>query len=214
MLRLVIHLLYGVEGQFVQKTEVEDYIKHVKNNNPNGVVLCIETEKGTHEKIKTQGAFNVYLQVGDTVYIDFLGKGFDMGAITKGKSTHESWTIPWDEILFLEPNNMNRFGYKKIDEENYIQTVNDRKIHLINLNYSLDEIEKYIPKKYSPIPIWVKDMLINEIIIPLYYKQQRLILSGLKSFGIQGMIVEERLFPIEMNRKDRFAEKKFTDMER
>lgn len=48
----------------MRKDGVENYINRVKRSNPNGVVLCIDTEDGTHEKIKTQGAFNVYFQTG------------------------------------------------------------------------------------------------------------------------------------------------------
>ena len=85
MLELVKRRLYGVEGHVVKKSEVANYIQRVKQSNPNGVVLCIDSEEGTQEKINTQGAFSVYFQVGETAYVDFLGKGFDMGAITKGK---------------------------------------------------------------------------------------------------------------------------------
>lgn len=54
---------YGVEGRFARKTDVEEYVRRVKEKNPNGVVVCIDTEEGTHEKIKTDGAFNVYMQL-------------------------------------------------------------------------------------------------------------------------------------------------------
>ena len=43
---------YGVEGRFARKTDVEEYVRRVKEKNPNGVVVCIDTEEGTHEKIK------------------------------------------------------------------------------------------------------------------------------------------------------------------
>lgn len=37
----------------MRKEGVAEYIRRVKQSNPNGVVLCLDTEKGTHEKIKT-----------------------------------------------------------------------------------------------------------------------------------------------------------------
>ena len=43
---------YGVEGRFARKTDVEEYVRRVKEKNPNGVVVCIDTEERTHEKIK------------------------------------------------------------------------------------------------------------------------------------------------------------------
>ena len=42
---------YGVEGRFARKTDVEEYVRRVKEKNPNGVVVCIDTEEGTHENV-------------------------------------------------------------------------------------------------------------------------------------------------------------------
>ena len=176
----------------MRKDGVENYINRVKRSNPNGVVLCIDTEDGTHEKIKTQGAFNVYFQTGKKIYIDYLGKGFDMGAITKGKENHEH-------------------GYTKISDEDYLESARRRLRHLLNIGYSPDEIRGKIPKTYSPMPMWIKDMLLEEIVMPLYYKEEVLKQEGLKSFGVQGMIITDKLFPIEFNREQRFAEKKFLE---
>ena len=59
--------------------------------------------------------------------------------------------------------------------------------------------------------MWIKDMLLEEIVMPLYYKEEVLKQEGLKSFGVQGMIIKDKLFPIEFNREQRFAEKKFLE---
>lgn len=45
----------GVEGNFVRKDQVKDYIARVKQSNPNGVVLCLDQEEGTGEKVRTNG---------------------------------------------------------------------------------------------------------------------------------------------------------------
>lgn len=197
----------GVEGNFVRKNDVSEYIKRVKQSNPNGVVLCIDTEDGTQEKVKTDGAFNVYLQMNDKVFIDFLGKGFDMGAITKGKENHESFVIDWDEILFVTPNKMNKYRNNIISDEKYIESARRRLQHLINIGYKREDIKGKIPRTYHPMPLSIKEMLLDEIILPLYTQKEDLIRQGLDSFGVQGMILDGKLFPIEFNRKERFAEK-------
>lgn len=211
MQKLVNLQHFGVEGNFVRKDDVENYIQRVKKNNPKGVVLCIDTEEGTQEKVKTDGAFNVYLQMNDKVFIDFLGKGFDMGAITKGKENHESWVIDWEEILFITPNKMNQYRQRIISNEEYISSARRRLQHLINIGYKKEDIKGKIPREYSPMPLSIKEMLLDEIILPLYMKREGLIRDGLKSFGVQGMIIDGKLFPIEFNRKERFAEKSFFD---
>lgn len=213
MLKLENFQHCGVEGSFVKKEQVEDYIKRVKKSNPKGVVLCIDTEEGTQEKINTQGAFNVYMQMNDKIYIDFLGKGFDMGAITKGKENHESWVIDWKDILFVTPHNMNKYRQNIISEQAYLESARRRLVHLLNIGYSPAEIKGKIPKSYSHMPDWIKEKILDEIVMPLYYKKNSLLYNGLKSFGIQGMIIKERLFPIEFNRQERFAEKSFFEEE-
>ena len=169
--------------------------------------MCIDTEEGTQEKVKTDGAFNVYFNVYDKLYIDFLGRGFDMGAITKGKENHETWTIDWDDILFVTPRNMNRYRKHIISDKDYLESARRRLQHLINIGYSKDAIRGKIPRTYSQMPDSVKEMLLDEIIIPLYIKQDELARHGLRSFGVQGMILNHELFPIEINREVRFAEK-------
>ena len=207
MLKQVNHPLYGVEGNFVRKTDVEEYIKRVKRNNPRGVVLCIDTEEGTQEKVKTDGAFNVYFDMKERIYIDFLGKGFDMGAITKGKENHESWIINWDDILFVKPNKMNQHRIYKISDEDYLESARRRLKHLLNIGYSAEDIRGKIPKTYTPMAPSQKQMLLDDIILPLYCNKESLIHNGLKSFGVQGMIINGELFPIEFNRQERFADK-------
>lgn len=211
MLKQGNNLLYGVEGRFARKSDVEEYVRRVKEKNPNGVVVCIDTEEGTHEKIKTDGAFNVYIQLYDKVFVDYLGKGFDMGAITKGKEIHESWVIDWKDVLFLKPNNINNERTFLISQNDYLESARRRLTHLLNIGYKPEDIKGKIPKNYSPMSIVIKDMLINEIIIPLYFQKNKLKETGLNSFGVQGMIIDNKLFPIEFNREERFSTKDFYD---
>ena len=199
----------GVEGCFATKEQVENYISRVKKSNPNGVVLCIDTEEGTHERIRTDGAFNVYLQMYDKIYIDYLGKGFDMGSITKGRENHESWTIDWKDALFVTPHNMNLYRHHLISNEQYIESARRRVQQLINIGYSADDIRGNIPRQYSQMPESIKELLLDQIVLPLYSNKEKLVQEGLKSFGVQGMIIDGRLFPIEVNRKERFAEKSY-----
>ena len=56
-------------------------------------------------------------------------------------------------------------------------------------------------------------MLLDEILLPLYCKKDDLIKNGLNSFGVQGMVLEGKLFPIEFNRKERFASKELFSRE-
>ena len=200
----------GVEGAFIAKNQLPGYIERVKKSNPNGVVLCIDTEDWTHEKINTDGAFNVYFNLGDRVTIDYLGRGFDMGAITKGKEHHEVWDFQWEEIPFIKPNaTMNRNRIYLIDDEKYLESARRRIEYLLRIGYSEEQVKGKIPRHYSPMPPSIKEKLLDEILFPLYSKQLSLRQDRLTSFGVQGMIIGGKLFPIEMNRMIRCAERSF-----
>lgn len=197
----------GVEGNFVRKDEVKEYILKVKQSNPKGAVLCLDQEEGTREKVRTDGAFNVYLQMGQKVYIDYLGKGFDMGGITKGRENHETWSFDWNDALFVTPYNMNRYSHTIITQEQYLGSARRRLQQLLDLGYSREYIQGKVPKTYSPMPNSTKERLLDDILLPLYEKRINLEKDGLKSFGVQGTIVDGRLCPIEFNRPERFTAK-------
>lgn len=197
----------GVEGNFVRKDQVKDYILRVKQSNPNGVVLFLDQEEGTREKVRTDGAFNVYLQIGQKVYIDYLGKGFDMGGITKGRENHETWSFDWEDALFVSPYNMNKYGHTMITQEQYLGSARRRLQQLLDLGYSREYIKGKVPKTYSPMPLSIKERLLDDILLPLYEKRIDLEKNGLKSFGVQGTIVDGQLCPIEFNRLERFVTK-------
>ncbi len=205
--------LCGVEGHFVNKIEVQEYIDRVKLSNPQGVVLCVDTEENAREKVKTDGAFNVYFDIGEKVYVDFLGKGFDMGAITKGKENHESWIINWDDVLFVTPEKMNRYRDHLISDKDYLESAKRRLQHLLSIGYKPEYIKGKIPKVYKSMSLSIKEMLLNEIMIPIYCKKTSLQQNGLSSFGVQGMIIEGELCPIEINRRERFASKSVYDIQ-
>lgn len=201
----------GVEGNFVRKDQVKDYILRVKQSNPNGATLCLDQEDGTREKVRTDGAFNVYLEIGQKVYIDYLGKGFDMGGITKGRENHESWSFNWNDVLFVTPYNMNKYGHSITSQENYLESARRRLRQLLDLGYSREYIKGKVPKVYSPMPYSIKERLLDDILLPLYEKRVNLEKDGLKSFGVQGTIVDGELCPIEFNRPERFKVREVLD---
>lgn len=206
----------GVEGNYVRKDQVKDYIERVKQSNPNGVVLCLDQEEGTGEKVRTDGAFNVYLQMGEKIFIDYLGKGVDVGGITKGREHHETWSFDWDDALFVTPYNMNRYHHTITTQEQYLGSARRRLQQLLDLGYSRDYIRGKVPKTYSPMPNSLKERLLDDIVFPLYQQRIPLERDGLNSFGVQGMIIDDQLCPIEFNRPERFTTKEIlhTEQER
>lgn len=198
----------GVRGCELQKNEdeIRDYIEAVKTSNPDGVVFCMIANTVQKNKL-IDGSFNVYFEYGQRVYIDYLGAGFDVGGITKGEDNHECYVIEWNELLFVKPNNMNLYRTHLVTEEEYAESA-ERKInfYIKKDRCSRDEASKKVPKTYKPMPPSIKQMLLDQIVFPIYIKSEEIRRYGLKSFGIQGMIRGGELFPIEVNRRERFAQ--------
>ena len=49
-------------------------------------------------RYKTNGAIMVVFEKNDKILIDYVGPGFDVGDITRGKTVHTALEIPWDSI--------------------------------------------------------------------------------------------------------------------
>lgn len=146
----------------------------------------------------------------------FLLITFDVGGITKGRENHETWFFDWDDALFVTPYNMNRYNHTITTQEQYLDSAKRRLRQLLDLGYSREYIRGKVPKTYSPMPNSIKERLLDDIVFPLYQKRISLKRSGLKSFGVQGMIIDGQLCPIEFNRPERFSTKDIlnTDQER
>ena len=68
---------------------------------PNGVVLCMKAkEKGVH-RYENDGAFNILFNMGQSIIIELVGKGFDGHELTQGLALHEYYIIPWEKVLFM-----------------------------------------------------------------------------------------------------------------
>ncbi len=197
----------GVRGRATRKTAVADYINDVKEHNPDGVVLCMDTDVENQNK-SIDGSFNVYFDWGKKVYIDYLGAGFDVGGITKGEDNHEMWQIDWNNLLFVKPNDMNRYRTYLISDEEYKKSA-ERKIKFLMKNNKCNEEEarKQVPETYKSMPPSIKEEILDKIVFEIYSKKDDLRKLGLKSFGVQGMIRGGELFPVEINRMERFIEK-------
>ena len=100
-------------------------------------------------RYKTKGAIMVVFEKGDRVLIDYVGPGFDVGDITRGKTIHTAISIPWNSI-YEKPIHNNKDakmigeGLFQITDNQYQASRNNRineKIRDKKLRYSkLSEI--------------------------------------------------------------------------
>lgn len=211
-----------VRGQTFHKENIPTYVEKVKQADEEGKVLCLETEEGANERIYTDGGFNILIEPLHQVIIEWVGKGFDSRELTEHKAAHESWSIPWEEILFAKPNRMKEYKRGQIEQSAYEKTAEERESFLIesakefseNSSYTKEKIRQYMPRQYQTIPVSIMEKLLDQIIFPIYTQSEEIRRSGMIRFGVQGNVVQQKLIPFEIALPERMIKKEEKGAER
>lgn len=196
-----------IRGGLFSKDEIEKYINEVKDINPNGVVLCIDTNMERKPR-SIDGSFNIYFEWNKKIYIDWLTKGYDVGGITKGEDNHEVYVIDFNDIYFVTEDNLNKYRTYIINDINYKKSLDSKVKYIMDkTGKTYDEVIKDFNLEYIPMSKEIKKLLIEKIILEILIKSKEINKLNLKSFGVQGMIRDGLLFPVEVNREERFKSK-------
>lgn len=194
------------EGQTFHRDRVNQYIRDVKKLVPDAVIILEDLKLGTNERIHTKGGFNLDIKIGDWVYIDYVGPCFDCGLLSKGKGSHESWIIPWDEVPFIDDSAMYKYKRGEINQLQYDETVKIRMDFLFDAYPDKkDEIIKSMPTTYRGIEKSVFMDLRDTVIFPLYIRQEELLRDGMSHFGVEINVVKDgSMVPFEIVDSSRF----------
>lgn len=196
-------------GQTFNRDRVRGYIKEVKSAVPDAVIILEDMKSGSNERIHTQGGVNLDIQIGDHVYMDYVGPGFDCRELCIGKTVHETWNIPWEEVPFMKDSAIQKYKTMEVSQREYIETAKERALFLIKaFPDRKDEILETIPKRYNGISRQIFRDVREQVIFPLWLQHEQLSKDGLRSFGVEVNIVEDgTLVPMEIQVPDRFKEK-------
>lgn len=99
--------------------------------------------------------------------IDYIGTGWDGSYLSHGKACHETYIIPWEDILFLDDNNRIQYR-KKIVGKNEYDELRTSRINKLSEKFSKEMLEKSIPEKYKGIKNDYFRQVVNQVIIPMY----------------------------------------------
>jgi len=196
-------------GQTFNRDRVRGYIEEVKSAVPDAVIILEDMKSGSNERIHTQGGVNLDIQIGDHVYMDYVGPGFDCRELCIGKAVHETWNIPWEEVPFMKDSAIQKYKTMEVSQREYIETAKERALFLIKaFPDRKDEILETIPKRYNGISRQIFRDVREQVIFPLWLQHEQLSKDGLRSFGVEVNIVEDgTLVPMEIQVPDRFKEK-------
>lgn len=193
----------SISAQIYDKDRVKEFIKKVKKENSNNIIICAEVLKESSERINNLGAFNILGMVGDVIYVDYVGPCFDCREINKGKATHQTWTIPWEDIPFLNDNNINKYQTSIISHYAYLETAKER-IKFLSKAYPerISEIKKAMPKQYNGIDKYLLKQIMTQIVLEFWMKKNFLISDGLRDFCAEFNVVKgPQIIPIEISKQ-------------
>lgn len=161
------------------KDSIPGLIEKVNHHSPNGAVLLMETKKGVIPRYEYDGGFNVLFNIGDSVIIELVGKGFDGHEITQGLGIHERYTIPWEEVLFMK----NRRDLLKsrtvqrglVTHEKYAKQRKERVEFLKDVcHYDIEKVEENVPKEYKLVDDKIIESILDDVVLELMKKQTSL----------------------------------------
>ena len=196
-----------IRGRDVKLENINEYLKEVKECTEEGVILMSKhpsTMLTGHytPRYKTNGAIMVVFEKGNKILIDYVGSGFDVGDITRGKTVHTALDIPWDSIYEKPKYN---YRYSKMIKGNWFQI--SHKQYQISRENRIRELivnlkEKNSAEVISSIPIETPK-LSYELFEKLYTECiDKVIYSGLrttnKPYGIMMNIYEDKFCVFEV----------------
>lgn len=189
----------------------QDFIKlieEIKRVDPEGVLILFSLDTDYSERYERYAGISVGVSVGRGVYISAVGKGFDGREVSKGISTHEGYFIPWMELNRCNISTFKSFQTYLINDEDYQISREERKEFLKTLNITIEEIDKHIPFIYEPIPNFIWEDVIKNILSKLLSMEDELTSLGLLEFAISGHTEEKRFRPWGMFDEGRYVVKK------
>ena len=181
-------------GQTFSRNQVEAYITKVKTIVPNAVIMLEDMKPGTNERIHSSGAVCLDIRIGDCIYMDYVGPSFDCGDITKGKSAHASWVIPWNDAPFLKSSTIRKYLVSEIPQDAYEEVAEKRTETLISwYPEQQEEIKTTVPKIAPRMPSWLFGDIAEKVIFPLYLQHEKLSRDGFRNFGLELNITQSTL---------------------
>ncbi|MDE5888474.1 MAG: hypothetical protein K2H20_00470 [Bacilli bacterium] len=201
--------ILGIENAGKSNGFYETIVK-VKEKDPEGVLVLFNIDSEPTERYERYAGISIGVDVGESIYIDAVGQGFDGREVSKSICTHERYYIPWFDIRKLTIENFNQYQTFLINQSDYKNTREERINFLESIGLEPKNFLKYIPEVYEPIPDFVWSYVILKVIKKLVKIEDDLVSYGFIHFAISGHTEGKKWSPWGMFDKSRYelAEKK------
>ena len=188
------------------KVEDEDkleILRRVKKVNEEGVLILFHLNLTQSERYNRYAGICVAVSLGNNIYIEAVGKGFDGREVQKGICCHERYLIPWQDIRGLTIENFKDYRSYIINQTDYLKTREERIKYLVTCGIKEKEIT--IPKQYSEIPNFIWLDVITNVIKPVYNDEYYLRAENYKEFHISGHTEGKKFRPWSIENGNRIG---------
>ena len=178
---------------------------NAKKIDPNSVLVLFNLDSQYEERYEHFAGISVGINVGESVSIEAVSKGFDGREVSKSICTHERYFIPWYELRKLNIGNFKNYQTYQINDKDYQKTRNDRIKFLESVGFDEKKFSKCIPEYYQEIPKFIWQSVISNLLKQLEKNEDILISCGFKNFAISGHTEGNIFAPWQMFDKSRYA---------
>lgn len=183
-------------------------IKKVKEIDEEGVLVLFNIETPPTERYERYAGISIGIDIGESIYIDAVGQGFDGREVSKSICTHERYYIPWFDIRKLSIENFKEYQTFLINQSDYKKTREERMTFLESIGLNKKIFSKYIPETYEPIPDFIWSYIIINVIKKLEKNEDDLVSHGFIHFAISGHTEGRYWSPWGMFDKSRYEVQK------
>ena len=173
-------------------------MRDVKKENKDGVLILFNLDVEKTERYERYAGISVGISLGNRVYIDAVGKGFDGREVLKGISCHERYSIPWMDIMRLNIGNFNSYRTYLVSEKDYLESRKERIAYLASCGIPKSVLEENIPINYTEIPEFIWLDIIKNIIKVLVKEEEFLRSYDFEEFNLSGHTEGRRFRPWQM----------------
>ena len=197
-------LITGVENAGTIE-DFPDTMRKIKEKDEQGVVVLFNVEGTSSARYARHAGISVGIDLGECVYIDAVGQGFDGREVSKSICTHERYYIPWFDLRKCNIGNFKDYQTFQITDEEYIKTRLDRVEFLKSIGLDPQQFGKYIPEQYQGVPDKVWLSVIKGILKRLEERQEFLEQGDFTHFAISGHTEGDEFTPWQMFDKSRYT---------
>ena len=162
----------GVKGKNGNRDTIFEYMKEIKQREnelgTKGVAIIYWNDGKFCSTYETEGSFYLDYRTNQELMIDYIGKGWDGSYLSHGAACHETYVVPWDDILFLNDDNRMQYRKKVVGQNEYNELRIARISDLVKDKMPREEAEKVIPCQYNGMKDEYFRQVVDQVIIPMY----------------------------------------------